>query len=226
MQSKKLWITGESYAGTYIPYIANALYKQGNKHNLQGVWIIDGVIVDEDLLNYAVTSDFVATNNDKYLHLTASQVKKINDEAVRCGLGIGKNSYVSKNLNYPPKGPLPAFSHNCRTFDYYYDAAQTQNSAFNIYDISQQVEPNPPSVLGGKLSFTSLSLNQMRRLTSNLLTFFLLQIQTIQTKPTKLPSSTTRIFKSIFTLPKRNGTCATKVSSPTEMDRQLPTRLS
>lgn len=44
LKSKKLWITGESYAGTYIPYISSALYKAGNKHNLQGVWIIDGVI--------------------------------------------------------------------------------------------------------------------------------------------------------------------------------------
>lgn len=149
LQSKKLWITGESYAGTYIPYIANALYKAGNKHNLQGIWVIDGVISDESLLNYVVTSDFVAKNNDKYLHLPQSAINKINADADRCGYGHGNNSYVAKNLNYPPKGPLPAYNKNgCGTFDDYYSAANNVNDAFNIYYIAQTTNPNPPSVLG------------------------------------------------------------------------------
>lgn len=47
LKPKRLWITGESYAGMYIPYIASHLYKAGNKHDLQGVFIIDGVVTSE-----------------------------------------------------------------------------------------------------------------------------------------------------------------------------------
>lgn len=149
LKSNKLWIAGESYAGTYIPYIANALYESGNKHNLQGIFLIDPSIEDYGLSNYLVTTDFVAKNNDKYLHLPQSAVDKINADANRCGYGSGKDSYMSKNLNYPPKGPLPPYSQDgCNTFDDYVSESQKVNGAFSVYDISQMTFPNPPNVLG------------------------------------------------------------------------------
>lgn len=113
--------------------------------------LIDPSIANPGLLNYLVTSDFVAVNNEKYLHLNNAQVKKINEEAIRCGYGInGKNttSYAARNLKYPPTGPIESFSEDCYVFDYLIEAAQTQNPDYNIYDISEQQTPSPPNVLG------------------------------------------------------------------------------
>lgn len=44
MKGKKLYIVGESYAGFYVPNIVSYQVSQGNKHNMQGMGIIDGVI--------------------------------------------------------------------------------------------------------------------------------------------------------------------------------------
>lgn len=152
LKSKKLWITGESYAGVYIPYIATALYKAGNKHNLRGVYIIDGVITSYTTMNYLVTTDYIKKFNDQYLHLSQGSIDNVTALAEKCGYGSGKDSYVSKHLNYPPKGPLPSYNEDgCGVWDEFVTAALKVNPAFSFYNIAQTKKPNPPSVLGDPL---------------------------------------------------------------------------
>lgn len=42
LKGKKLYLTGESYAGMYIPFTASYIHKQKDNLNLQGSYIIDG----------------------------------------------------------------------------------------------------------------------------------------------------------------------------------------
>jgi len=43
LKGKKLYLSGESYAGTYIPYIADCIYRNPSSLdlNLQGTWMAD-----------------------------------------------------------------------------------------------------------------------------------------------------------------------------------------
>ena len=43
LKGKKIYITGESYAGYYVPYIADAMYTNGNKdyYDVQGTLMYD-----------------------------------------------------------------------------------------------------------------------------------------------------------------------------------------
>ena len=46
LKGKKFWITGESYAGMYVPYIANFIYENPGAVDLdlQGIWVSDPVL--------------------------------------------------------------------------------------------------------------------------------------------------------------------------------------
>ena len=48
LEQRKVYITGESYAGYYIPYVADAFISQNNNdyYNLKGVAINDPIIGD------------------------------------------------------------------------------------------------------------------------------------------------------------------------------------
>jgi carboxypeptidase D len=54
MQGYKVYITGESYAGQYIPYIASGMLDRKDKthFNLKGIQINDPSINDDDVLIY------------------------------------------------------------------------------------------------------------------------------------------------------------------------------
>ena len=43
MKNKKIYLSGESYAGKYVPYIADAMFNDGSKeyYDLQGTMIYD-----------------------------------------------------------------------------------------------------------------------------------------------------------------------------------------
>lgn len=70
MQGYKVYITGESYAGQYIPYLAEGFLKQNDtKHfNLKGIQINDPSINDDSVMIYGKSFSFVlyrtGTNDD------------------------------------------------------------------------------------------------------------------------------------------------------------------
>ena len=51
LQKREVYLTGESYAGYYIPYIANAFLNTNDTtyYNLAGTYIIDPIIGDGSL---------------------------------------------------------------------------------------------------------------------------------------------------------------------------------
>lgn len=58
MQGYKVYITGESYAGQYIPYIAEGFIKQNDTQyfNLKGIQINDPSINDDSVMIYGMLS--------------------------------------------------------------------------------------------------------------------------------------------------------------------------
>ncbi|KAJ6441609.1 40S ribosomal protein S19 [Purpureocillium lavendulum] len=103
MQGYKVYITGESYAGMYCPYIASAMLdaKDTTHFNMKGMIIYDPSIGPDRL------SDINAVAFADYHHnlfpFNESFTRHIHDVDRKCGYADLRSKY----LTYPPKGPLP-----------------------------------------------------------------------------------------------------------------------
>ncbi|KAG6873608.1 hypothetical protein C0995_013981 [Termitomyces sp. Mi166 len=138
LKNKKLYLSGESYAGTYVPYIANYIYEHPTllDLSLQGIWISDPSLSWDVVQEQIPAVDFV----HKYEHVFAfnqSFMTQLDALAVRCNYA----GYFDKHVTFPPKGllPLPGKSTfadpGCDAWDMIFEAALAVNPAFNIYRI-------------------------------------------------------------------------------------------
>lgn len=137
LKGKKFWITGESYAETMIPYIADYVYFHPGllDLNLQGIWMGDP-IMSWPVVNVIPALDFV----HKYEHvfsLNQTFLKHLDETAKKCHYA----GYMEKYVTYPPKGPFPLPGKNtsavpgCDVWTDILDAALLINPGFNTYRI-------------------------------------------------------------------------------------------
>ncbi|PWN32962.1 alpha/beta-hydrolase, partial [Meira miltonrushii] len=130
LKPKRLWITGESYAGIYLSYTLHELQAR-NQSQLQGTLIVDGVITDQSMLEPPVYPFVV--KHQVALNFSAEDVQDVKDEAARCNL----TDYVERNLHYPPKGPLPEFDQSCSPYTMMAARASDRNTIFNVYNVEK-----------------------------------------------------------------------------------------
>lgn len=136
LQGKRLWITGESYAGKYIPYIANEVYshsKGASGINLQGIAINDPSFTTNWLGEEAPVFEFFEQYH-KVMGVDSNSVEQLRQEAK----SLGVENYVSDNLHFPPRGHLkvPSSWNNTKSiWQSVYMTVQKSNKCFSIYDI-------------------------------------------------------------------------------------------
>ncbi|GAB1527085.1 hypothetical protein RhiTH_010260 [Rhizoctonia solani] len=145
LKGKNFYATGESYAGVYVPYIANYLYENPKAVDLKlkGTWITDPA-VSYDLVTKFIPALKFALKWKDVLGLNSSFVSYIQQVGDKCGF----TDYSKKYATYPPAGPLPlppqsyvgspdwaGVKDECATWSMVYDAAITVNPNFNIYRI-------------------------------------------------------------------------------------------
>ncbi|KAH8833996.1 alpha/beta-hydrolase [Flagelloscypha sp. PMI_526] len=146
LNGKKLYLTGESYAGYYVPYIANYIYENPKALpglDLQGIWIADPSLsydlVQEEIPAY----DFMIANEAQFA-LSEAEKAKFKKQAKDCGY-LG---YIDKYVKYPPQ----EIKDGCDIWSDIFEATLEVNPAFNIYRISD-VYPILWDVLGFPGSF-------------------------------------------------------------------------
>ncbi|KAJ8093187.1 hypothetical protein PM082_020672 [Marasmius tenuissimus] len=157
LKGKKLYLSGESYAGAYVPYIANYIYEHPDElpdWDLQGIWIADPVLGLDELQDQVPVVNFV----QKYENVFAFNqtfMEHLNATAASCGY----TEYLQKFLAAPPEGPLPTPNQTraCDLWDMVFDAALMVNPAFNIYRIFDTF-PVLWDVLGFPGSFENIQL--------------------------------------------------------------------
>ncbi|KAF7360440.1 Carboxypeptidase [Mycena venus] len=111
LQGRKIHITGESYSGYYIPYIADAMLAAADPKffDVEGVLLVDPLIGDRDLQQQvphrAMTKEFphVAAVNKTY----DAELDALDD---KCGYTAFLNEY----LVFPPKGVQPVSPSSAR----------------------------------------------------------------------------------------------------------------
>ncbi|KAI9784285.1 MAG: hypothetical protein M1839_002346 [Geoglossum umbratile] len=134
---KKVYIAGESYAGAYVPYIADAMFNANDTEyfNVQSILIYDPLISTVDLQEDVPVVAYVDYWQPLF-GLNASFMADIHTRADKCGYA----SYLNDNLVFPPKGPLPpppnATSPGCDIFDDVFYAVNRVNPCFDIYQIA------------------------------------------------------------------------------------------
>ncbi|KAK7057503.1 carboxypeptidase [Favolaschia claudopus] len=153
LKGNNFWVSGESYAGFYVPYIANWIYEHpaGLDLDLKGIWIADpslsyGVVQQEiPALRFARANQNLFPFNTSFWN----QLQTISDNC-------GYTDYLDDFVTYPPKGQLPlpkgtngTFSATaaCRIHSPIQRAVGVLNPVFNVYRVSDTF-PNLWSVLG------------------------------------------------------------------------------
>ncbi|WPG98619.1 Hypothetical protein R9X50_00141200 [Acrodontium crateriforme] len=144
-----LYLTGESYAGTYIPYIAQSFIDAKNSDiKLKGISINDPSIGEGLVAQYVPIQPYVEYWSQLfYLNDTfRSHLKKAAD---KCGY----TAYINKYLQFPPpKGPFPVPNpdendDDCDIFSLAANGISDANPCFNIYHITDTC-PSPYDQLG------------------------------------------------------------------------------
>lgn len=172
MEGYKVYVTGESYAGFYVPYIADALITADDPDMpLAGIAINDPIIGDETNQQQAVIVPYVEYWNN-LMYLNETFIGQIQERADQCGY----TQYLETYLTFPPPqeafpvlpDPYDSPRYRCDMFDTVYEAVLevnpccklnssaimthavilTSTSSVNIYHISETC-PHPWSVLGG-----------------------------------------------------------------------------
>jgi carboxypeptidase D len=151
VQGWDLYLTGESYGGYYVPYIADAFITADDPDMpLKGININDPIIADDTTQQEVVIAPYLEYWNN-LLFLNESFLERIWERNDECGF----TDHFNKYLQFPPpQGPIPtlppqtyANNYSCDQFSSAYAAILEVNPCFNIYHITETC-PHPYSQLG------------------------------------------------------------------------------
>ena len=138
LKNKKIYITGESYAGRYVPFIADAMLSKNNKeyYDARGILIYDPSVAEDVLLEDIPAAAFMDQWSGLF-NFNESFTKDIHARADACGY----TDYMEKYLTFPPVGKLPAPANNskvdgCAIWNDIYNAAFYTNPCFDVYAIA------------------------------------------------------------------------------------------
>ncbi|KAG6884917.1 hypothetical protein C0993_007284 [Termitomyces sp. T159_Od127] len=138
LKNKNFYLTGESYAGAYVPYIANYIYEHPDALELKllGTWIAD------PSLSYDVVQEQIPAVNfvhryEKVFAFNQTLLTRLDVLNEKCNYA----DYTEKYLKYPPQGKLPLPGNStwadsgCDVWDIIFEEAYRLNPAFNVYRI-------------------------------------------------------------------------------------------
>ncbi|KAF1988798.1 serine carboxypeptidase [Aulographum hederae CBS 113979] len=141
LKGRKTYLTGESYAGYYVPYVADAFLSADDKdyYNLAGVAINDPIIGDGTIQQEAVIYPFIEYWSELF-YLNSTFMDVLKQRHIDCGYA----DYLDKYMQFPPPaGKFPVLpdpfaneNYTCDIFDDAYSAALEVNPCFNIYHIT------------------------------------------------------------------------------------------
>ncbi|KAH8112947.1 alpha/beta-hydrolase [Phellopilus nigrolimitatus] len=152
LKGKDFYVTGESYAGYYVPYIANWIYEHpGLDLNLKGIWISDPTLTYFVVQQDIPALRFVQANRNLF-PFNSSFMAHLQNISDACGY----TDYLDEFVTYPPAGLLPlpngtegtfSAASSCQIHDLVQSEIQFLNPVFDVYRVSD-TWPSPWSVLG------------------------------------------------------------------------------
>lgn len=152
LKGNNFYLTGESYAGFYVPYIANWIYEHpGLDLQLKGIWIADPSL-SYNVVQQEIPALRFAQANKNLFPFNSTFWATLQNISDACGY----SDYFDKFVTYPPAGhlPLPVATNgtfsvipSCHIHSSIQRAVGLLNPAFDVYRVSD-TWPNIWSVLG------------------------------------------------------------------------------
>ncbi|MCJ1471478.1 hypothetical protein MMC13_000117 [Lambiella insularis] len=134
LQGREVYIAGESYAGYYIPYIADAMLNTKDKtyYNLDSILMYDPSTSTDAVQLQIPMMAYVDYWSNVY-SFNASYMDHLHTKDTRCGY----TAFLEENLVYPPKGKLPSppGHPDCDIWDDVYNAATLIQPCYDVYQI-------------------------------------------------------------------------------------------
>ncbi|KAK4646468.1 hypothetical protein QC761_0043100 [Podospora bellae-mahoneyi] len=156
MQGYKVYISGESYAGMYCPYIANAMLNTNDTtyHQLSAMYLGDAVIGDNTQLYQSIPMLRFVEYHSPLFPFNNTFLDKIRTTDAECGY----SSLLDNHLVYPPISHLPStlpevsengtVTEECTSLWWWIlEAALRLNPCFDMYHITASC-PRVSDVLG------------------------------------------------------------------------------
>lgn len=153
MHGYDVYLTGESYAGMFVPYIANHFLEQMDDeyYKVKGIQINDPAIGSLPIMEHAASVQYL-NKYSSYFNLNDTFTETINERAKDCGY----TAFMEEALTFPPNGTLAfpdsvnvtdVLDDDCRLWLDIATAALYVNPCFNPYHISESC-PFPSNELG------------------------------------------------------------------------------
>ncbi|KAE9408693.1 alpha/beta-hydrolase [Gymnopus androsaceus JB14] len=149
------YLSGESYAGFYVPYIANFIYENPGLIDLN----LKGISIADPSLSYDVVQDEIpalrfARAHEDVFPFTDAQWAEFQNISDTCGY----TDYLDQFVTYPPAGQLPfpagveegtfgTLKSGCRLHSPIQEAVGVLNPVFDVYRVTD-TWPSLWSVLG------------------------------------------------------------------------------
>lgn len=135
LATKKIYLLGESYGGTYIANIHSKMIVAGLT-TYKGGMMIDPVFSDRITQRQLPVYEFSVANRD-ILNFTDADLAKIKEESDKCDYSF----FTDQNLHYPPKGRVPSPIPGCNPRDVMEEIADDKSDTFNVYNI-RKLDPS------------------------------------------------------------------------------------
>ncbi|KAM0545352.1 hypothetical protein ACHAPJ_011424 [Fusarium lateritium] len=153
LHNKRVFISGESYAGIHVPYVGAAMLKKKNKKyfNVKGALMYDPVMPYSNDLGFDHAAFPAFHRYWENLFAIPDETKKVlEQDNKKCGL----DRYLEKHLAYPPPArPWPKVQiEGCDIVAHFDQVAGAINPCFNPYLIS-----NTCPVLWDVLGYPSIA---------------------------------------------------------------------
>lgn len=141
LKGSKVYITGESYAGMYVPYIASGMLDEEDStyFNVSGIMIYDPSIAYDFLQGSMTVMPFV-DSNEVLFPLDTNALATYHALDTDCGYADFRDKYLS----YPPPGVMPGPNDlpgkgnlTCTgLYDKVYNGITAKNPCFDIYQVA------------------------------------------------------------------------------------------
>ncbi|KAJ5294471.1 hypothetical protein N7508_009292 [Penicillium antarcticum] len=136
----KIYVTGESYAGRYVPYISAAMLDEKDKEyfDLDGALAYDPCIGQFDYVQEEVPVVPFVQQNANLFNFNESFMAELEKKHKSCGY----EEFIDKYLTFPPPEHQPPMIFNyttdadCDLFDLVYDEVFHINPCFDLYEIN------------------------------------------------------------------------------------------
>ncbi|GAM39465.1 carboxypeptidase [Talaromyces pinophilus] len=132
----KIYVTGESYAGRYVPYISDAMINANDTdyYDLNGALVYDPVIGAFDSVQMQVPAYPLLAENNNMLNFDSDTLTELEKIHTSCGF----DKYIEKYLTFPASGIQPPmkYTEDCDVFDAALTYALAINPCWNIYEIN------------------------------------------------------------------------------------------